>query len=87
MAQPDQDDVPPQLVAAVETMSIRDQVLDALLDKVDGDRYPSSGMLDDIESLLTTGRKQDYADVLLAKIRADRFPSRSLIQRVVRLSG
>jgi hypothetical protein len=87
MSQPDDDDVPPQLVNAVETMNIRDQVLDAMLDKVDGDRYPSSGMLDDIEKLLTPERKQDYAEVLLAKIQGDRFPSRALIQRAVKLSG
>jgi len=74
------------VLEAVETTSIRDDVLDLLLDKVEADRFPSPSMLDDIEKLLTPGRRQAYADILMAKIRADRFPSRSMIQRLLRLS-
>ena len=69
------------------TLTVREQVLDLLLEKVDNDRYPSSAMLDDIERILTPWRRQDYADVLMDKVRQDRFPSRALIERLIRLSG
>jgi hypothetical protein len=81
------DDVPAPVRQAVQTLTIRDQVLDALIDKVDGDRYPSTQMMDDIERLLTPERKDDYVEVLLAKIRSDRFPSHAMIQRLLRLSS
>ena len=68
-------------------LTVREQVLDLLLEKVATDRYPSSAMLDDIERLLTPWRREDYADVLLDKIRQDRYPSRVMIDRLVRLSG
>ncbi|MGY1809909.1 hypothetical protein ACI8AF_21285 [Blastococcus sp. SYSU D00669] len=69
------------------TLTVREQVLDLLLEKVENDRYPSSAMLDDIERILTPWRRQDYADVLMDKIRGDRYPSRHLIERVLRLSS
>jgi chromatin segregation and condensation protein Rec8/ScpA/Scc1 (kleisin family) len=68
-------------------LTVREQVLDLLLEKVEADRYPSSTMLDDIERILTPWRREDYADVLLEKIRRDKYPSRSMIERVLRLSG
>ena len=68
-------------------LTVREQVLDMLLEKVENDRYPSTAMLDDIERLLTPWRREDYADVLLEKIRRDRYPSRGMIDRLVRLSG
>jgi hypothetical protein len=62
---------------------VRVQLLEALMDKVEADPYPSSTMLDIIESLL---RRPDdveaYAELLLSRIREDTFPSLSLIQRV-----
>jgi hypothetical protein len=72
---------------ATRILTVREQVLDLLLEKVESDRYPSSTMLDDIERILTPWRREDYADVLLEKIRRDRYPSRSMIERLLRLSG
>jgi hypothetical protein len=72
---------------ATRILTVREQVLDMLLEKVEADRYPSSAMLDDIERILTPWRREDYADVLLEKIRRDKYPSRSMIERVLRLSG
>ncbi|MGY1640192.1 hypothetical protein ACI782_03555 [Geodermatophilus sp. SYSU D00703] len=86
MSQTDQDAVPAELVEAAEVLSVREHVLDILLEKIDEDRFPSASMMDDVEQLLPPWRRREYADILLDKIRADRFPSRSLIQRVVRLS-
>ena len=68
-------------------LTVREQVLDLLLEKVESDRDPSSSMLDDIERLLTPWRREDYAQVLLDKIRQDRYPSQSMLDRLVRLSG
>jgi hypothetical protein len=68
------------------TLSIRDAVLDLLLDKVDNDRYPSPTMLDDIERILTPWRREDYAEVLMAKVRTDRFPSHDMVERLLRLA-
>lgn len=70
-----------------EQLTVREQVLDILLEKIAEDRYPSTQMLEDVERLLTPWRIQDYAEVLLEKVRRDRFPSRAVIQRLVRLSG
>jgi hypothetical protein len=87
MSLPDDDDVLAPEREAVRVLTVRERVLDLLLEKVEADRYPSSAMLDDIERLLTPWRREDYVEVLLDKIRGDRFPSRAMIQRVVRLSG
>jgi hypothetical protein len=72
---------------ASRILTVREQVLDLLLEKVEADRYPSSAMLDDIERILTPWRREDYAEVLMEKIRRDRYPSRSMIERLLRLSG
>ena len=81
-------DIPRDQLEQLQTrLSIRDAVLDALLEKVEEDRYPSPTMLDDIERILTPWRRDDYAEVLLAKIRDDRFPSHAMIERLLRLSG
>lgn len=61
---------------------VRSSLLEALMDKVQGDTYPSATMLDMVESLLTPDEVATYAEALLSRIRADRFPSVSLIQRV-----
>ena len=87
MSQTDQDDVLAPEREATRILSVREQVLDLLLEKVESDRYPSSAMLDDIERILTPWRREDYADVLLEKIRRDKYPSRAMIERVLRLSG
>ena len=68
-------------------LTVREAVLDLLLEKIRQDKYPSSTMMDDVEKLLTPWRRQDYADVLLEKVQESRYPSRSMIQRLLRLSG
>jgi hypothetical protein len=70
-----------------QQLTVREQVLDVLLEKIAQDRYPSTQMLDDVEQLLTPWRISDYAEVLMEKVRRDRFPSRAMVQRLVRLSG
>jgi len=68
-------------------LSVREQILDVLIEKIREDHYPSSTMMDDVERILTPWRRKDYADALLEKVRENRYPSRSMIQRLLRLSG
>jgi hypothetical protein len=68
-------------------LTVREEVLDLLLEKIRDDRYPSQTMMDDVEQLLTPWRREDYAQVLLEKVRESRYPSRRMIQRLLRLAG
>ena len=87
MTQTDDDDVLSPLYDLEQTLSVREQVLDLLLEKIEESRYPSSTMMDDVERLLTPWRRQDYARILLEKVQEDRYPSRSIIDRLIRLAG
>ena len=84
MSQSDDTLAPEQEASRI--LTVREQVLDLLLEKVEADRYPSSAMLDDIERILTPGRRDDYAEVLMAKVREDRFPSHDMVERLLRLA-
>jgi hypothetical protein len=86
VSQTDEDVLSP-VAEARRQLTVREEVLDLLLEKVENDRYPSPAMLDDIEQLLTPWRREDYAQILMDKIRRDRYPSRTLIQRLLRLAG
>lgn len=61
---------------------VRTELLEALLEKVQGDQYPSSTMLDMIEQMLTPDEVPVYAEVLLTRIRSDRFPSIPMLARL-----
>lgn len=66
--------------------TVRQELLDTLISRVDEDTYPSYTMLDMIESLLEPDEVPAYAELLLAKARDDRFPSIPLLQRVQALA-
>jgi hypothetical protein len=87
VSQSDEADVIAPEREATRILTVREEVLDLLLEKVESDRYPSPTMLDDIERLLTPWRREDYAEVLLEKVRRDKYPSRGMIERLLRLSG
>jgi len=65
----------------------RKVLLDALLDKIEEDPYPSSTMLDSIEQLLAPEDVGRYVEILTRDIRESRFPSISLIRRVEAFAG
>lgn len=65
----------------------RKALLDALLSKVEQDTYPSSTMLDTIESLLTPDDVERYSALLVAGIEDSQFPSISIIKRLQALAG
>jgi hypothetical protein len=65
---------------------IRDALLDTLLTQAESDTYPSSTILDMIESMLTPQALPRYATLLLDNVRASNYPSLDLIKRAQALT-
>jgi len=63
--------------------AVRQRLLDSLMERIEGDTYPSPTMMDHVEGALRT-REQvlAYAETLLEKIDASRYPSSSMINRL-----
>jgi hypothetical protein len=61
---------------------LRRELVGHLLEKVAGDTFPSTTMLDLIEQSLGPDEVSQYVDVLMDKIRQDTYPSFALIDRV-----
>jgi hypothetical protein len=66
---------------------IRDGLVDALMEKVRNDPYPSIDMLNSLEALLDPLELEEYAEMLLEKVRNDRYPSWNMIYRLHNLAG
>ncbi|WP_432945617.1 hypothetical protein ACQPXM_06025 [Kribbella sp. CA-253562] len=64
----------------------REMLLDALLDKVWEENYPSVTMLDLIESLLRPDEVPIYAAVLVEKVRDENYPSIPMLRRIAALA-
>lgn len=71
---------------ANDRYDVRVEVLRMLMAKVAEDDYPSTTMLDMIETLLTPNEVPAYAELLMEKVRRDRFPSIPMISRLMQLS-
>jgi len=65
---------------------VREKLLDALLDKVADDRFPSISMLDLIESLLRPDEVEIYVRILLRNVRAEKYPSLPMLRRIAALA-
>jgi len=65
---------------------VRELFIDALLDKVEEERYPSLSMLDLIEHQLRPDEVEIYVRVLLRKVRHDRYPSIPMLRRIAELT-
>jgi hypothetical protein len=65
---------------------LRAEMVDALMEKVETDQYPSNTMLDYIEEMLTPDELPRYAESLLNRIRSDNFPSIPMIARLKKLT-
>jgi hypothetical protein len=63
----------------------RAELLTTLLQKVQNDAYPSTTMLDMIETLLTAEEQPTYVVLLQDKLRDERYPSMPLLNRLARL--
>lgn len=61
-----------------------DRYMQALLDKLYADRFPSSEMMDRVEILLDQEHVDEYVDMLLSKIEEVRYPSKQMMDRVSR---
>ncbi len=72
-------------MATISNDMARAALVEALLEKVQNDRYPSITMLNQIESLLTPDETPAYVVMLQERIREDTYPSIPLIKRLVRL--
>ena len=67
---------------AVDPDLARGVLINALLEKIQEDPYPSSTMMDLVEELLTEEEIPAYVMLLQDKIRQDRFPSVSMMNRL-----
>ena len=73
------------MAQAAEQYDARRELLDILLTRVKGERYPSGTMMDLIEQLMGPDERSIYAQVLIDKIRHDRRPSLDMMRRVMAL--
>jgi hypothetical protein len=69
----------------VSTDDARAELVATLMQKVRDDPYPSSTMLDLVESLLTPEEQPTYVVLLQDRIRSERYPSIPLLNRLTRL--
>ena len=62
--------------------TLRQQLLDRLLEQIKEDRFPSVTMMNRVESGLRTPEQlEEYAQVLLEKIESSRYPSIPMLDR------
>jgi hypothetical protein len=69
-----------------QSFDLRSEIIDALMEKIDTDPYPSNTMLNMIEDLITPEELPRYAESLLRRIHSDNFPSIPMIARLKRLT-
>ena len=69
-----------------QSFDLRAEIIDALMEKIDTDPYPSNTMLNMIEDLITPDELPRYAESLLRRIHSDNFPSIPMIARLKRLT-
>jgi hypothetical protein len=65
-----------------ERYDARAELVAALMEKLEEDRYPSTTMLDLLEEILTPEEVPAYARALMERIRSERFPSIPMLQRL-----
>jgi hypothetical protein len=68
-----------------QDVDVRGEILDLLMMKVAGDRFPSSTMMDMIEQLMGPDDVPTYAGILIDKIKADTYPSVPMMRRLLQL--
>lgn len=68
-----------------ELNDLRSDLVHALLDRVQQERFPSVTMLDMIESLLEPEDLPDYVQHLIDLVNADPYPSIDMLRRIQRL--
>jgi hypothetical protein len=61
-------------------------ILDLLFEKVRGDTFPSTTVLDMIEQRLRPEDVQEYTEILLEKARSDTYPSFDHLRRLAQFA-
>lgn len=61
-------------------------VFELLTDTIRRDRYPSSTMMNIVESHMTEEQIPEYLDMLMEKVESENFPSMDMIRRIVALT-
>ncbi|HEY0474585.1 MAG TPA: hypothetical protein VGD34_23095 [Kribbella sp.] len=65
----------------------RTMLLEALIEKVADDQYPSITMLNIVESLLQPDEVPAYVEVLLQQVRQEKYPSIPMLRRIAALAS
>jgi hypothetical protein len=68
-------------------LDARTMLLDALIEKVADDQYPSITMLNIIEELLQSDEVPAYVEVLLQQVRQEKYPSIPMLRRIAALAS
>lgn len=72
-------------MATAELEQVRSNFVQALLGRIEEDRFPSVTMLNMVESLLHPDEVPDYVQQLLDRVEADPYPSIDMLKRIQRL--
>jgi hypothetical protein len=65
---------------------VHQAVFGFLIDQIRTDPFPSTTMMDIVETGMGEDDVEAYADVLLEKVSGDRFPSLDMVNRLLRLT-
>jgi hypothetical protein len=66
---------------------LHERLMDILLTEIERERYPSSNLLDLLESHMTDEDRVRIANALMDNLAADRYPSLAMVSRIARLVG
>lgn len=66
---------------------LHERFVEILLTELERERYPSSQLLDLLESCMTRRDRVRIANVLMDNLAAHRYPSPAMLRRVARLVG
>jgi hypothetical protein len=67
--------------------ALQERYAEVLLDRIRGDRYPSTTHMDLLESVAPPRQLAEYVIHLLERIENEPHPSTSMLQRVQRLAA
>jgi hypothetical protein len=71
----------------MDGVKLRSRIVDSLLEKVEDTRFPSTELLDRVESAIgTEDELAEYAEILVKKLEDTRFPSTELYARLERIA-
>jgi hypothetical protein len=65
-----------------DSFDARAELVSMLIEKIEGDQYPSTTMLDMLEQNLKPEEVPVYVAMLSRRIRSDRFPSIPMLSRL-----